>query len=84
MRGAQTRGVGDTPAPPMPEALVPVLQRLAELPGLDNLDQATVNEYPPGVGLSPHIDTHSAFTGGFLPTVPASLQNCGLWLPHTL
>ncbi|KAK9667681.1 hypothetical protein RND81_13G004500 [Saponaria officinalis] len=26
-----------------------------------NLDQLTVNEYPPGVGLSPHIDTHSAF-----------------------
>lgn len=22
-----------------------------------------VNEYPPGVGLSPHIDTHSAFEG---------------------
>lgn len=22
-----------------------------------------VNEYPPGVGLSPHIDTHSAFRG---------------------
>lgn len=22
-----------------------------------------VNEYPPGVGLSPHIDTHSAFGG---------------------
>ncbi|GLT91357.1 hypothetical protein SLE2022_092480 [Rubroshorea leprosula] len=27
------------------------------------LDQLTVNEYPPGVGLSPHIDTHSAFEG---------------------
>lgn len=27
------------------------------------LDQLTVNEYPPGVGLSPHIDTHSAFDG---------------------
>ncbi|KAM7262089.1 hypothetical protein ACFE04_021166 [Oxalis oulophora] len=26
-----------------------------------NLDQLTVNEYPSGVGLSPHIDTHSAF-----------------------
>ncbi|KAF8063012.1 ALKBH8 [Scenedesmus sp. PABB004] len=27
------------------------------------LDQLTVNEYAPGVGLSAHIDTHSAFTG---------------------
>lgn len=25
-----------------------------------------VNEYPPGVGLSPHIDTHSAFEGSIL------------------
>ncbi|XP_078437736.1 RNA-binding (RRM/RBD/RNP motifs) family protein isoform X2 [Wolffia australiana] len=29
-------------------------------------DQVTVNEYPPGVGISPHIDTHSAFTGPIL------------------
>ena len=27
------------------------------------LDQLTVNEYAPGVGLSRHLDTHSAFTG---------------------
>lgn len=27
------------------------------------VDQCTVNEYPAGVGLSPHIDTHSAFSG---------------------
>ena len=27
------------------------------------VDQCTANEYPPGVGLSAHIDTHSAFTG---------------------
>lgn len=27
------------------------------------VDQCTVNDYPAGVGLSPHIDTHSAFTG---------------------
>jgi len=26
-------------------------------------DNLQVNEYPPGVGLSPHIDTHSAFEG---------------------
>lgn len=27
------------------------------------LDQLTVNKYPAGVGLSPHVDAHSAFTG---------------------
>ena len=25
-------------------------------------NQITVNEYPPGTGLAPHVDTHSAFT----------------------
>lgn len=34
------------------------------------LDQLTVNEYCAGVGLSRHIDTHSAFTG-----VPVSLTS---------
>ena len=28
--------------------------------------QAQVNEYPLGVGLSPHIDTHSAFQGAII------------------
>lgn len=51
----------------MPEELQPLLRRLALLPGLAQLDQATVNEYAPGVGLSPHVDTHSAFTGGSAP-----------------
>ncbi|KFK44933.1 hypothetical protein AALP_AA1G321700 [Arabis alpina] len=44
-----------------------ILERISLFPNLDNdpaslsLDQLTVNEYPSGVGLSPHIDTHSAF-----------------------
>lgn len=29
-------------------------------------DQVTVNEYTCGVGLSPHVDTHSAFSGPIL------------------
>ena len=29
-------------------------------------DQVTVNEYPPGCGIAPHVDTHSAFTGTIL------------------
>jgi alkylated DNA repair protein alkB family protein 8 len=28
-----------------------------------HIDQVTVNEYTCGVGLAPHIDTHSAFEG---------------------
>ncbi|XP_030540217.1 alkylated DNA repair protein ALKBH8 homolog [Rhodamnia argentea] len=43
-----------------------ILERISSFPGLPcatnaSLDQLTVNEYPVGVGLSPHIDTHSAF-----------------------
>lgn len=44
------------------------------------LDQLTVNEYESGVGLSPHIDTHSAFTGeagggrGCIPVTWAGLR----------
>jgi alkylated DNA repair protein alkB homolog 8 len=27
------------------------------------LDQLTVNKYPAGIGLAPHVDAHSAFSG---------------------
>uniref|UniRef100_A0A7N0V8Y8 Uncharacterized protein n=1 Tax=Kalanchoe fedtschenkoi TaxID=63787 RepID=A0A7N0V8Y8_KALFE len=52
----------------LPSFLTPVLRRISLLPELDaadhvDLDQVTVNEYPIGVGLAPHIDTHSAFEG---------------------
>lgn len=45
-----------------------ILEKIPEFKKLDeaadvSLDQLTVNEYPRGVGLSPHIDTHSAFEG---------------------
>ncbi|KAM5573817.1 alkylated DNA repair protein ALKBH8 [Rosa sericea] len=51
-----------------PAFVSPILERISMLPKLEDvetiaLDQLTVNEYPPGVGLSPHIDTHSAFEG---------------------
>ncbi|KAL0330980.1 UNVERIFIED_CONTAM: Alkylated DNA repair protein ALK [Sesamum angustifolium] len=50
----------------LPSFVSPILERIRSFQTLDHavdvsLDQLTVNEYPPGVGLSPHIDTHSAF-----------------------
>lgn len=30
------------------------------------IDQLTVNEYTPGVGIAPHVDTHSSFTGAIM------------------
>ncbi|KAG6782609.1 hypothetical protein POTOM_012019 [Populus tomentosa] len=52
----------------LPSFVSSILERISLFPGLNGstsilLDQLTVNEYPPGVGLSPHIDTHSAFEG---------------------
>ncbi|CAN8303739.1 unnamed protein product [Cochlearia groenlandica] len=51
----------------LPSFVSSILERISLFRDLDkdpsslNLDQLTVNEYPSGVGLSPHIDTHSAF-----------------------
>ncbi|CAJ2647435.1 unnamed protein product [Trifolium pratense] len=52
----------------LPSFLASILERISSCQTFKNvdpdsivLDQLTVNEYPPGVGLSPHIDTHSAF-----------------------
>ncbi|XP_057478822.1 alkylated DNA repair protein ALKBH8 homolog [Actinidia eriantha] len=52
----------------LPSFVFSILGRIALISDLDDdanivLDQLTVNEYPSGVGLSPHIDTHSAFEG---------------------
>ncbi|KAK9215142.1 hypothetical protein WN944_007145 [Citrus x changshan-huyou] len=52
----------------LPSFVSSIVERVSSFPNLDDstsvaLDQLTVNEYPPGVGLSPHIDTHSAFEG---------------------
>ncbi|CAN4105203.1 unnamed protein product [Withania somnifera] len=52
----------------LPSFLSPVLEKMSLFRKLGYaetllLDQLTVNEYSPGVGLSPHIDTHSAFEG---------------------
>lgn len=37
-----------------------------ELPDVPAIDQVTVNEYTPGVGIAPHVDAHSSFTGSIL------------------
>ncbi|KAL6549757.1 Alkylated DNA repair protein alkB 8 [Orobanche minor] len=52
----------------LPSFVSPVLEKIKSFQTLDcaadvSLDQLTINEYAPGVGLSPHIDTHSAFEG---------------------
>ncbi|XP_021903098.1 alkylated DNA repair protein alkB homolog 8 [Carica papaya] len=52
----------------LPSFVSLILEKISLFPNCDNpasliLDQLTVNEYPTGVGLSPHIDTHSAFEG---------------------
>jgi alkylated DNA repair protein alkB family protein 8 len=59
-----------SPDPLPPWLLTPLVSRIADraaaLGAPKRLDQATVNEYTPGVGLSAHIDTHSAFEGAVL------------------
>ncbi|XP_057520081.1 alkylated DNA repair protein ALKBH8 homolog [Amaranthus tricolor] len=49
----------------LPSFVSPVIEKISASSLHDaatiKLDQLTVNEYPSGVGLSPHIDTHSAF-----------------------
>ncbi|CAK9143701.1 unnamed protein product [Ilex paraguariensis] len=52
----------------LPSFVSLIMERVSLFKKLDydaniDLDQLTVNEYPLGVGLSPHIDTHSAFEG---------------------
>ena len=52
---------------PMPAWVQPLLHRLSEsklLPWRAPPNQLTINEYPPGVGIASHVDTHSAFEDG--------------------
>ncbi len=73
-RVVQARNVDvSKPIRPLPPAAQRLLQRLEQL--LEQLlgvqfDQLTVNEYQPGVGLSSHVDTHSAFTGASPSSAP--------------
>ncbi|KAK1272455.1 hypothetical protein QJS04_geneDACA012253 [Acorus gramineus] len=56
----------------LPSFVYPILKKISLFPDPGNSERriinqltvwicGSVNEYPPGVGLSPHIDTHSAF-----------------------
>ena len=61
-----TRDRTPPPCAPAPRLCDVLLERAAALPieGIDRVaacDQLTVNEYERGVGLAPHVDTHSAF-----------------------
>lgn len=47
----------------IPDILKPIIHRIEHLDVISEIDQLTVNVYPPGTGLGSHIDTHSAFTG---------------------
>ena len=62
----QSRNVDVTkPMGLLPPLAHKIASRLEELLGC-SFDQLTVNEYEAGVGLSAHVDTHSAFTGSDL------------------
>jgi alkylated DNA repair protein alkB family protein 8 len=53
--------------PPPPPSTTTTTDTPAVLPLCPSpLDQLTVNEYSPGVGLAPHVDTHSAFEGAIV------------------
>ncbi|VVU94978.1 2OG-Fe(II) oxygenase superfamily [seawater metagenome] len=57
-----------------PDWIEDILQKLKDITLLSNFNpnQCTINEYPPGIGIAPHIDTHSSFTDTI---VSLSLQN---------
>ena len=46
----------------IPDRMQEVVDKVTKVSGVSEvLDQITVNEYPIGVGLSPHVDIHSGF-----------------------
>lgn len=75
----QTFGTSETKTTPLPSYITDLLPRL---PVQDYLpDQFTVQYYPPGTGIPPHVDTHSAFREAlyslsFGSTVPMAFKRC--------
>eukprot|EP00803_Ostreobium_quekettii_P005720 evm.model.scf_27.9 EVM.evm.TU.scf_27.9 scf_27:65880-70787(-) len=56
----------NSPLGKLPECVEGVASRIQSASACPQLDQLTINSYPPGVGLLPHVDTHSAFTGAII------------------
>ncbi|KAK3681372.1 hypothetical protein B0T22DRAFT_304567 [Podospora appendiculata] len=75
-----TFGASDTHFTPLPAYIAALLPRL---PIQTNLpDQFTVQYYPPGSGIPPHVDTHSMFdeelySVSFGSSVPMVFKKCG-------
>lgn len=75
-----TFATSETQTTPLPTYLTDLLPRL---PVQDHLpDQFTVQYYPPGTGIPPHVDTHSAFREALYSlsigsAVPMSFKRCG-------
>ena len=65
------------PTTPLPPYLDGILARLRALQDVPEFDQCTINEYSPGVGLSSHVDTHSAFEGAHCHWSQHMLGCCG-------
>lgn len=75
-----TFGVSETAVTPPPPYVTDLLPRLAIQNRLP--DQFTVQYYPPGGGIPPHVDTHSAFHEALYSlslgsTVPMCFKKCG-------
>ncbi|KAG9604675.1 hypothetical protein KCU77_g275, partial [Aureobasidium melanogenum] len=56
-----TFAVSKSVSTPPPEYLTRLLSRLPARDDRDIPDQYTLQHYPPGTGIPPHVDTHSAF-----------------------
>ncbi|KAI5271589.1 hypothetical protein E4T47_05098 [Aureobasidium subglaciale] len=56
-----TFAVSKSASTPPPEYLTRLLARLPARDDRDIPDQYTLQHYPPGTGIPPHVDTHSAF-----------------------
>jgi alkylated DNA repair protein alkB family protein 8 len=56
-----TFAVSKSASTPPPDYLTRLLSRLPARDDRDIPDQYTLQHYPPGTGIPPHVDTHSAF-----------------------
>ena len=80
----QTRGVGE-PLHSIPPAARALADRIQGLPAAPAIDQLTVNEYAPGVGISPHVGEraawpgHASSPGAGCPVCCAALPHCSMW-----